>query len=105
MTPPPDLLEAARNLMRLLGVGEGACPTTGGLTMPLHHVGGWAFAGKSCPACDLRRAIAHEEGLRRNAQIRTGPLLQTIRARDAAGTLRLGYRPELEPEQEDEGEE
>lgn len=99
MTPPPDLLEAARALLGAQPGGQALVMCLGDGT-PWHAVGARHVEFFKCPACALRRAIAHEQGLRDNAQIRTGPLLPVARTHDAAGVRRMGYRPE-----EDEGEE
>lgn len=106
MTPPPDLLEAAQPILESIGWrGYGElwdhfyCEFCGASSLASDEVP----HAEDCAVLAFSRAIAHEEGLRANARIRTEPLLQTIQARDAAGMLRLGYRPEQE--QEDEGEE
>jgi len=82
MTPPPDLLEAAKAIL----------PHVFG-----HYAGDPTYA-RARDA--FERAIAHEEGLRANARIRTEPFPPT-RTHDAAGTLRTGYRPEHEDEVEE----
>lgn len=102
MTPPPDLLEAAQPILESIGWrGYGElwdhfyCEFCGASSLASDEVP----HAEDCAVLAFSRAIAHEEGLRENARIRTEPFAP-VRTYDAQGLRRTGYASE----QEDEGE-
>lgn len=61
----PDLLEAARQMLRFMCATD-ECRTTDDSTS-WHMLGQWLVHPDNCPACALRRAIASDEKRRADA--------------------------------------
>jgi len=104
MTPPPDWLEAARPILESIGwrgYGELSdhfyCEFCGASSLASDEVP----HAEDCAVLAFRRAIAHEEGLRANARIRTDPLLPVARTHDVHGVRRTGCVAEQEDELEE----